>query len=58
MQYAPKKTSAMIAVLVLGLRIAWAGFAGTYLFFGVSIVMCFFVWIVGARIVHMALSRS
>ena len=48
----------MIAVLVLGLRIAWAGFAGTYLFFGVSIVMCFFVWIVGARIVHMALSRS
>ncbi|MCR9108057.1 hypothetical protein [uncultured Marivita sp.] len=57
MQYAPKKTAAMITVLALGLGIVWAGFATKFLSFGVSIVLCFLVWIIGARIVHMALSR-
>lgn len=58
MRYAPKKTAAMIAVLVFGLIVAWIGFAGPTLPFGlsipfgVSIVLCFLVWIVGAWAVH------
>ncbi len=54
MQYAPKETAAMIAVLLLGLGIAWAGFAGAFVSFGASIVLCFLVWIVGAYLVHRA----
>ncbi|WP_439122237.1 hypothetical protein [Marivita sp.] len=54
MHYAPKKTTAMLAVLIAGLGIALLGFSGQVISFGVSIVLCFLVWIIGARIVHMA----
>ncbi|MFA8384300.1 MAG: hypothetical protein ACEPO2_01650 [Pelagibaca sp.] len=54
MRFAPKKTAAMLAVLCAGLGIILLGFAGQVLSFGLSIVLCFLVWIVGARIVHLA----
>ncbi|MFP7673197.1 hypothetical protein ACG74X_07550 [Marivita sp. S0852] len=58
MRYAPKKTAAMIAVLVLGLAIALLGFSGHMISFGVSIVLCFLVWIIGARVVHLAFAKD
>ena len=54
MRFAPKKTAAMLAALCAGLGIILLGFAGQVIPFGLSIVLCFLVWIVGARIVHMA----
>jgi hypothetical protein len=58
MRYAPKKTFAMILVLLMGLGLAWIGFAGEVIPFGISIVLCFLVWIIGARLVHGALDRA
>lgn len=54
LRFAPKKTAAMVAVLIAGLGIALLGFTGQVIPFGVSIVLCFLVWIIGARLVHMA----
>ena len=58
MRYARKKTAAMLAVLCIGLGIALLGFTGQVIPFGISIVLCFLVWIVGARMVHIALDPN
>ena len=58
MRYATSKTIAMLAVLLLGIAIAYTGFAGILLPFGVSIVLCFLVWIVGARLVHLRFNQA
>lgn len=52
MTYAPKKTAAMVLVLYAGLALALTGFSGVIIPFGIAIVMCFLVWIVGAYAVH------
>ena len=52
MTYAPKKTAAMVLVLCAGLTLALTGFSGVIIPFGIAIVMCFLVWIVGAYAVH------
>jgi hypothetical protein len=57
MRYAPKKTFAMFVVLFAGLATAWVGFSGEVIPFGVSLVLCFLVWIVGARVVHVAFDK-
>jgi hypothetical protein len=48
----------MLVVLLLGLTIAYTGFAGVFLPFGASLVLCFLVWIVGARLVHLRFSQA
>ncbi|MCK0148625.1 hypothetical protein MWU54_01200 [Marivita sp. S6314] len=58
MRYAPKKTFAMITVLLTGLAVALAGFSGLVIPFGISIVLCFLVWIVGAWIVHVTFDTA
>ncbi len=64
MRFAPRKTVAMTAVLLTGLAVAWIGFSGQTLPlglsipFGISIVLCFLVWIIGARIVHVAFRET
>ncbi|WP_292287294.1 hypothetical protein [Marivita sp.] len=64
MRFAPRKTVAMTAVLIVGLLVAWIGFSGRTLPlglsipFGISIVLCFLVWIIGARIVHVAFRET
>jgi hypothetical protein len=57
MTYAPKKTTAMILILCAGLALALAGFSGVLIPFGLSIVLCFLVWIIGAFVVHRAFAK-
>lgn len=58
MGYRTRKTAAMSLVLLVGLGIAWAGFAIGTVAFGLSIVLCFIVWILGARLVHEGLGKA
>ncbi|WP_439522643.1 hypothetical protein [Marivita sp.] len=58
MRFAPKKTAAMFAVLLVGLGVVWAGFAVGSIIFGLSIVICFLVWILGARLVHENMGKT
>lgn len=57
MRYAQRKTAAMFAVLLIGIGLAWLGFAVPAIPFGVSILLCFLVWILGARFVHESLGK-
>ena len=58
MGFGTRKTAAMFAVLIIGLGVAWAGFLVGSMVFGLSIVICFLVWILGARFVHENLGKT
>ncbi|WP_299789200.1 hypothetical protein [uncultured Marivita sp.] len=58
MRFGTKKTAAMFAVLLAGVAVAWVGFALGSLVFGLSIVICFLIWIFGARLVHENMGKT
>lgn len=58
MHFGTRKTAAMVAVMLAGLGVAWVGFALGSIVFGLSIVICFLVWIFGARFVHENMGKT
>ena len=58
MRFAPTRTAAMIAVLFAGIAVGWIGFSSPSIPFGITIVLCFLVWIIGARLANMVITRS
>jgi hypothetical protein len=58
MRFAPTRTTAMIAVLIAGIVVAWIGFSSPSIPFGITIVLCFLIWIIGARLANTMITRS
>jgi len=58
MRFAPVRTAAMFAVLLAGIAVAWIGFASPTVPFGITIVLCFLVWIFGARLANAVITRN
>jgi len=57
MGYGRRKTLYMSLVMAAGVAVALLGFSGTVVPFGVTIVLAFLIWIVGARLVHRSMDR-
>ena len=58
MRFAPVRTAAMIAVLIAGIIVGWIGFASPTIPFGLTVVLCFLIWIVGARVANASITRA